>query len=594
MTLPPQDSLTSSKPPSEETVVVKGVEQVEQLAYAFLDRANQSYLIALADDRIPKDTAAAIEFTRQMFSRNPNFKFQLIADIQSSNVAYYKQVCEAGVEIRHIEGNKVSFAISENEYIATPLPALEELIATDSQIPKEIVWSTRRDLVAQAEQIFKVMWASAIPVDLRIRELEQGVEYSRIQVISDVSEIERMFLSLVSEAKREILIVFPTTNAFHREEIIGVIDLLEKKARESKESISIRAMSPLDAEIEKRITSSGWQFPRAEEFQRGFFVPQNTLNHLRGPIAIREIDASEADTTATIVILDRSKVLIIEQKDDSQRDFTKAIGLAIYSNSKPTVNSYFAFFQNLWTETDLREKEERSRKQSELLQDILTHDIRNYNQAARMGAEVLSEEARGNTDLEVIARTVIQAIDGSTQLVDKAKKLGRIIAEGKQELRPVDLLASIDRSLVLVKGAHPTNQVKEKRTVSSISPIEDSAGIQVLADDLLDEVFINIFSNAVKFTQGVSVPIDIVLEEKGYDPNLSSSWRITIGDYGSGISSFDKDSIFFRYSKRQKVTGLGLSIVHTLVVDRYGGQIKVRDRSLGGTGAIFEVSLRKA
>jgi hypothetical protein len=60
-----------------ETRLVKGEKEVETLAYTFLERANSSYLIALNDNRVPKDTQLAMEYMRQIFAKNPNFRFQL-------------------------------------------------------------------------------------------------------------------------------------------------------------------------------------------------------------------------------------------------------------------------------------------------------------------------------------------------------------------------------------------------------------------------------------------------------------------------------------------------------------------------------------
>ncbi|MDA4132295.1 MAG: hypothetical protein OK454_04115, partial [Thaumarchaeota archaeon] len=157
------ESSAEARPESAgETRVVKGEKSVESLAYAFVERAiASSYLVALADNRIPKETEPAIAYTRQMFARNPGLKFQMVADLQKGNVGYYKAVMQAGVEIRHVEGNKVSFALSKDEYLAAPLSAIEEQASSGAPIPREVVWSTRQDVISQADQIFQLMWKSA-------------------------------------------------------------------------------------------------------------------------------------------------------------------------------------------------------------------------------------------------------------------------------------------------------------------------------------------------------------------------------------------------------------------------------------------------
>src|SRR5215472_3578907 len=149
-----RDSSLSEAPNFErgETKLIQSEKEVEALAYAFIERAiNSSYLAALADRRTPKDTKAAIEFTKKMYVRNPNLKVQIIVDLQKENEQYYKELMDAGVDLRHIEGNRVTFALSKDEYIAAPLSAVQEQMVSGAQTPREVVWSTRRDLVSQAE-----------------------------------------------------------------------------------------------------------------------------------------------------------------------------------------------------------------------------------------------------------------------------------------------------------------------------------------------------------------------------------------------------------------------------------------------------------
>jgi hypothetical protein len=100
-----------------------------------------------------------------------------------------------------------------------------------------------------------------------------------------------------------------------------------------------------------------------------------------------------------VLVVDRDASLVIEQKDDSQPDFDKAIGVATNSTNHSMVLANVRFFERMWEEVELREREEavlererRARKASELLQDILAHDIRNYNQIVVTSAEILKAD----------------------------------------------------------------------------------------------------------------------------------------------------------------------------------------------------------
>jgi hypothetical protein len=107
----------------------------------------------------------------------------------------------------------------------------------------------------------------------------------------------------------------------------------------------------------------------------------------------------------------------------------------------------------------------------------------------------------------------------------------------------------------------------------------------------LERVLINLFSNAVKFTQdGGSIQCRV--ETQGTEALVS------ITDTGIGIPVAEQSGLFqkfFRSSTAQKLaiqgTGLGLSIVAAIVA-AHGGRIDVR--SAEGAGTTITVRLPQA
>ena len=74
-------------------------------------------------------------------------------------------------------------------------------------------------------------------------------------------------------------------------------------------------------------------------------------------------------------------------------------------------------------EETLLENEIRSRRTAELLQDILSHDIRNYNEIAKLNAEVLKEDPQMHKMrpgiyrmLQTCSRLIIISAHGKIQL----------------------------------------------------------------------------------------------------------------------------------------------------------------------------------
>ena len=99
--------------------------------------------------------------------------------------------------------------------------------------------------------------------------------------------------------------------------------------------------------------------------------------------------------------------------------------------------------------------------------------------------------------------------------------------------------------------------------------------INIMAEDLLDEIFINLFSNTIKYTDSSEVKIDVTIRD--YFIGETKYWMITISDYGKGIPDSMKKELFERFYSKAKGSGLGLSIARALV-ERYRGKIWVGDK----------------
>jgi signal transduction histidine kinase len=224
-----------------------------------------------------------------------------------------------------------------------------------------------------------------------------------------------------------------------------------------------------------------------------------------------------------------------------------------------------------------------ARKRAELMQDILIHDIKNYNQVILANAELLAANVM-EEDLRHSANLILEAVNGSTALVVRARQLGNIMSENEPPLFPTSLSESFSRSLSLIRLANPGRNI-------GVESYLQSSQAWVMADDMLDEVFINILSNAVKYTKAEKVVLSVTLEEMASRGDGTTSpavnevenryWKLTITDSGSGIPDCDKGSVTTRYLGSARGKGLGLSITRALVVDRYGGRLEIRNRVKG-------------
>lgn len=115
---------------------------------------------------------------------------------------------------------------------------------------KSVYGNEFKGFLAQEQFISDPFWDRAIPKEEEIREIE--IEKARvkpdiIQVIQDLGEIRKIASEIVRTARHQILTIFSTSNAFHRPEHIGGIQLLKdtlakKTPTTTKRDLNIRIL----------------------------------------------------------------------------------------------------------------------------------------------------------------------------------------------------------------------------------------------------------------------------------------------------------------------------------------------------------------
>jgi hypothetical protein len=183
--------------------------------------------------------------------------------------------------------------------------------------------------------LFEQLWKDGINAEERIEDIEQGADFVDIEVIPSSTRAQEIYSNIVKSAKQEILWIFPTTNAFIRQEKIGVIQIAKQAAKERNVEVSI--LMPAHKSTEQTVQ-------KLKEQQ----LPDQNIH-------VRYIEQM-SETKATILVVDRKASLVMELRDDSKTTFVEAIGLSTYSNSKAGVLSYVAIFDNLWKQTELYQK----------------------------------------------------------------------------------------------------------------------------------------------------------------------------------------------------------------------------------------------
>jgi signal transduction histidine kinase len=554
----------SVKAETERTEVIQGDKEVLAAVTGFFKKARTRLDFSISYVG-PRTGAGLVDALTE--ARKRGVRCRMVTEVTKEN-AKAVRAAVTFLEVRHVAGLTAnSWAVTDDEYASS-------LAVGEFRPSLPIIYSNTHSLVAEHQSIFEALWSRGEAVQERLKSLGKGSGLPEFEIIRDTKRIRELYISLIEGARSRVHLLLPTAAAFRRDDEIGVIDALESAAARG---VKVRILTPLDQWVLTRLPSSKSQ-SRART------------------ILYRPIPPADTPETVTVLVVDQSASLTIDERDSTKSDFGEAVGVALVATSEPRVRQNIRFFERSWMESELREAEksakeleQTSRRRAELMQDILTHDIRNFNQVARLNAELLGEVLKDRESTKRVS-AILRAVDGSTRLIERTKKLGSIMAAGEVKVHSVNLRSSFDRSLNLVRKGNPSARIQ----------VESNLSGDVLADELLDEVFVNLLSNSVKYTEGNRVRVRVIQEavESPNRPhgNQMEYWKISISDWGRGIPEITRASVFKRYLETAKGSGLGLSIVYALVTERYHGRVEMKDRVDGdyAKGTTVELWLPKA
>ncbi len=204
----------------------------------------------------------------------------------------------------------------------------------------------------------------------------------------------------------------------------------------------------------------------------------------------------------------------------------------------------------------------------------IAHEIRNPLVAVKTFLDLLPERI---TDREFVTRfrdLSLGEIRRVTDLIAELLTLGKSTAT---ERRLVDVAATIDTVVRLMEST------ARKRQVELVTVCRSPALPPVLADpDQLKQITLNLLLNAIE----VSPPHTRVTLELGAGP---AGVTFEVGDQGPGIPREQMAHIFHPFfTTKETGTGLGLALVHQMVVE-HGGEIVVESEL--GRGSVFRVTL---
>jgi len=211
-------------------------------------------------------------------------------------------------------------------------------------------------------------------------------------------------------------------------------------------------------------------------------------------------------------------------------------------------------------------------EEANLYLDIMTHDINNANLISQGYLEILEEISTEKS--EDYAKKALSGVVQSSDIIRNVSVIRRF-REEKMKLKKIPL----DKTISEIIRNYPDADIRY-----------DECGLSIMADELLPEVFLNLFGNSLKHGgKDTKIRVSARTEE--------GRTTVSVCDNGSGIPDDKKPDIFRRYYKgkiQSSGKGLGLSIVQ-MILERYGAEITVTDRVAKDykKGVCFKISFKE-
>ncbi|MBR5376465.1 MAG: response regulator [Lachnospiraceae bacterium] len=219
----------------------------------------------------------------------------------------------------------------------------------------------------------------------------------------------------------------------------------------------------------------------------------------------------------------------------------------------------------------------------------MSHEIRTPINAILGMNEMILRESEDKTILEYAGnidtsgRNLLQLINS---ILDFSK-----IEDGKMDIVPVEY--SLSASLgYLYNSIIERARAKKLEFKTDVDPALPS---KLYGDDTrINQVIMNLLTNAVKYTREGSVTLSVKQKEKVYNTLVM---HVEVKDTGIGIKEEDLPRLFETFSRLDQVrnkniegTGLGMSIV-TKLLDLMGSELAVE--SVYGEGSTFSFDIRQ-
>jgi signal transduction histidine kinase len=181
----------------EKTIVYYGEGKTTEILLKTFSNAKEKWSV-YANSKGPTISMGVNAIRKGYISLNKRgVKIQYITEINKNNLNYCKELQKIS-SLRHIDSAKGGMAVSESEYVATA-------VLKESKPNSHLIYSNVKEIVEQEQSIFDSLWKIAIPAEIKIKEIEEGIEPIETKVLDNKEDIFQK-IELLSHNSEEILV----------------------------------------------------------------------------------------------------------------------------------------------------------------------------------------------------------------------------------------------------------------------------------------------------------------------------------------------------------------------------------------------------
>lgn len=497
----------------------------------------------------------------QIKAKNSKHKgIRWITTIRTRNdLRLVKNLLQMGIDIRHMPDRPpFDFAISDKYFACTIERNEQSKLVIDNMLLND----DQANLIFY-NMIFEKLWESAMDARDRIKEMERGND-DNIVAVSDSNESLYKLFELFTLAKKEILIILPSTNGFFRTEMSEAFKMID---RIGAKGIQVRVLTLPDQENSFEIAK----------------IKSKYVN-----INFRDLEQLITSFNR-IIIFDRENTVIWEVTDDGQLKFTEALGKAIFIDGIKTSETIASIFDSLWTQSEIhnRLKEAHDKlkthdKMQSRFMDLVAHELRTPLQSILGITEILRKDIKNNDQnfmLQIIMSNARRLRRLSENILDITRLEGNILYLNKEAFNLNELVKTTIADYI-------TNMEYNKSVLFEFKNFDKE--YVVMADKFrITQVIQNLVDNSIRFANNKG-KITLTLSEKTV--HSIEIVVLSVTDNGEALRPEILSKLFTKFSSDSYYgVGIGLYLCRKLIEEHHGRIWALNNKSEEGCTFSFGI-----